>query len=100
MDSDLVRRAEAYQEQADCRSRNEFVAAAMENYIAGLQGHAMEDALVKKLACAIEKAVDLEAVKISKGLFRYAVELNVIMQMMAQTLEFTPRSCANFAVRP
>ena len=90
LDSDLVRRADAYQSQADCRSRNEFVAVAIENYIAGLQGHAMEDALVKKLAGAIEKTMDFEAVKISKGLFRYAVELNVIMQMMAQTMEFMP----------
>ena len=85
-----------YQEQADCRSRNEFVAAALESYIAGLQGNAMEDALVKKLAGAIEKAVDYEAVKISKGLFRYAVELNVIMQMMAQAMEFTPDELQEF----
>ena len=96
LDSDLVRRADAYQKQADCRSRNEFVAAAMESYIAGLQGHAMEDALVKKLAGAIEKAVDFEAVKISKGLFRYAVELNVIMQVMAQTMEFMPDELREF----
>ena len=68
----------------------------MENYIAGLQGNAMEDALVKKLAGAIEKAVDFEAVKISKGLFRYAVELNVIMQMMAQSLEFAPDELREF----
>jgi len=96
LDSDLVRRADAYQGQADCRSRNEFVAAAMESYIAGLQGQAMEDALVKKLAGAIEKAVDFEAVKISKGLFRYAVELNVIMQMMAQSLGFSPDELREF----
>ena len=96
MDSDLVRRADAYQGQADCRSRNEFVSAAMENYIVGLQGHAMEDALVKRLAGAIEKAVDFEAVKISKGLFRYAMELNVLMLMMAQTLEFTPDELREF----
>jgi metal-responsive CopG/Arc/MetJ family transcriptional regulator len=44
MDSDLVRRADAYQRLANCGSRNEFVAAAMENYIASLQGNAMEDA--------------------------------------------------------
>jgi hypothetical protein len=96
LDSDLVRRADAYQSQADCRSRNEFVAAALENYIAGLQGNVMEDALVKKLAGAIEKAVDFEAVKISKGLFRYAVELNVIMQMMAEQQAFTPEALKEY----
>ena len=96
MDSDLVRRADAYQELANCNSRNEFVAAAMENYIAGLQGNAMEDALVKKLAVAIEKAVDYEAVKISKGLFRYAVELNVIAQMMSELQAFTPEEVKEF----
>ena len=67
MDSDLVRRADAYQGLAGCGSRNEFVAAAMQNYIASLQGNAMEDALVEKLAVAIEKAVDYEAVKSRRG---------------------------------
>jgi len=89
LDSDLVRRADAYQGQADCRSRNEFVAVALESYIEELQTHANEDALIEKLAGAIEKAVDYEAVKISKGLFRYAVELNVIAQMMSELQEFT-----------
>jgi len=51
---------------------------------------------VKKLAGAIEKAVDFEAVKISKGLFRYAVELNVIMQMMAELQAFTPEEIREF----
>ena len=96
MDSDLVQRADAYQGLAGCNSRNEFVTAAMENYIAGLQGNAMEDALVEKLAVAIEKAVDYEAVKISKGLFRYAVELNVIMQMMSELQAFTPEEVKAF----
>ena len=56
----------------------------------------MENALVQKLAGAIEKAVDFEAVKISKGLFRYAVELDMIMQMLAQSLEFTPEELRGF----
>ena len=96
MDSDLVRRADAYQGLANCGSRNEFVAAAMENYIASLQGNTMENALIEKLAGAIEKAVDYEAVKISKGLFRYAVELNVIMQMMSELQAFTPEEIKAF----
>ena len=69
---------------------------AMETYIAGLQGNAMEDTLVKKLAGAIEKAVDFEVVKILKGLFRYAVELNVIMQMMAELQAFASEELKDF----
>jgi hypothetical protein len=48
------------------------------------------DLICKKLAAAIEKAVDYEAVKISKGLFRYAVELDVVMQILADIWDYHP----------
>ena len=44
----------------------------------------------EKLAAAIKQAVDYEAVKISKGLFRYAVKMEVIMRMLALCWETSP----------
>ena len=82
LDRDLIQRADAYQVAAGCKSRNEFTAAALENYIADMTIKERGDALCEKLAAAIERAVDFEAVKISKGLFRYTVELDVIVQML------------------
>jgi hypothetical protein len=96
LDSELVRRADAMRESAGCSSRNEFVAAALENYIADLTVDKRGDILCEKLAGAIEKAVDYEAVKISKGLFRYAVELDVIMQMLAACWDVDPKQLEKF----
>jgi len=90
LDRDLIQRADAYQVAAGCKSRNEFTAAALENYIADMTIKERGDALCEKLAAAIERAVDLEAVKISKGLFRYAVELDVIIQMLANGWDYSP----------
>jgi len=90
LDQELVRRADSMQEAAGCSSRNEFVAAALENYLADLTLDKRGDVLCENLAGAIEKAMDFEAVKISKGLFRYAVELEVIMQMLALCWEVAP----------
>jgi len=90
LDDELVKRADLLQAAAGCKSRNEFVSAALESYIADVTLEKHGDVLCGKLATAIEKAVDYEAVKISKGLFRYAVELEVILTMLAQMNEFTP----------
>ena len=94
LDRELVKRADAMQEAAECDSRNAFVQAALENYIADLTLDKRGDILCEKLAAAIEKAVDYEAVKISKGLFRYAVELEVIMRMLALCWEVAPEQVA------
>ena len=90
LDRELVNRADAYQEMSGCNSRNEFVAEALESYITELSTKTREDIFIEKLASAIEKAVDFEAVKISKGLFRYAVELDVIIQMLANGWDYEP----------
>jgi hypothetical protein len=91
LDRDLVFRADKMQELQGYKSRNEFFAAVLEDYFAEEELRQNGDALCRKLAGAIEKAVDFEAVKISKGLFRYAVELDVIMQMLALCWEVDPK---------
>ena len=90
LDSELIKRADSMQDTAGCSSRNEFVISALESYIADLTLDKRGDVLCEKLATAIEKSVDFEAVKISKGLFRYAVELEVIMRMLALCWEVAP----------
>jgi hypothetical protein len=96
LDRDLVERADKAQELRGYKSRNEFFAAAMEDFLSEDELQRNGDALCRKLAVAIEKAVDFEAVKISKGLFRYAVELEVIMQMLAACWEFDPAQIKKF----
>ena len=45
----------------------------------------------EKLAKAIEVVSENNAKAISKGLFRYAVQLEMMMRYIAQTHEFTDR---------
>ena len=87
MDKDLVAKADLHQELAGCDSRNEFFARAIENYIADLTLQDNSEIIIEKLAAAIAKATDDGTVKISKGLFRYAVEVEVIMKMLSMVLK-------------
>jgi len=91
LDKDLVRRADNLQEMLGCKSRNALYSLALENLIADKTIEERGDVLIEKLAVAIEKAVDFEAVKISKGLFRYAVELDVILQMLSLCWNIEPQ---------
>ena len=70
-------------------SRNEFFERAAENLIADEAIKSGGDVMSEKLAKAIEAAAENNAKAISKGLFRYAVQLEMMMRYIAQTHEFT-----------
>ena len=70
-------------------SRNEFFERAAENLIADEAIKAGGDVMSEKLAKAIEAVSENNAKAISKGLFRYAVQLEMMMRYIAQTHEFT-----------
>ncbi|HCA30242.1 MAG TPA: hypothetical protein DEP23_12095 [Ruminococcaceae bacterium] len=90
LDKELVRQADNLQSILGCKSRNALYSLALENMIADETIKEHGDVLIKKLANAIEKAVDLHTIKISKGMFRYAVEMEIILQMFALYLKFPP----------
>jgi len=87
LDRELVQRTDLCQPLAGYDSRNEFVAAAIEYFIADLQLKNSEGLICDKLADTIAKASYDGMVKISKGLFRYVVEVEVIMKMMSMVLK-------------
>jgi len=70
-------------------SRNEFFERAAENLIADEAIKAGGDVMSEKLAKAIEAASENNAKAISKGLFRYAVQLDMLMRVIAKTNHFT-----------
>jgi|BioPla2DNA2_1021312.scaffolds.fasta_scaffold78048_1 hypothetical protein len=88
LDKELVRQADNLQSALGCKSRNAMYSLALENLIADKTIKEHGDVLIKKLANAVEKAVDLHTIKISKGMFRYAVEMEIILQMFALYLKF------------
>ena len=83
LDKDLVKRADDMVKQFHFKSRNEFFTAAVENYIADYLLGSNESAVSDKLGKSIAKYSEDNAKAISKGLFRYAVQLEMMCRVLA-----------------
>ena len=83
LDKDLVKRADDMVKQFHFKSRNEFFAATVENYIADYLLGSNESAVSDKLGKSIAKYSEDNAKAISKGLFRYAVQLEMVCRVLA-----------------
>ena len=83
LDKDLVKRADDMVKQFHFKSRNEFFAEAVENYIADYLLSSNESAVSDKLGQAIAKYSEDNAKAISRGLFRYAVQLEIMCRVLA-----------------
>ena len=70
-------------------SRNEFFETAAKNLIADSVLKSSGDIMSDKLAKAIENVSEENAKAISKGLFRYVVQLEMLMRVIAKTNHFT-----------
>ena len=83
LDKDLVNRADDMVKQFHFKSRNEFFAEAVEYYIADYLLSSNESAVSDKLGKSIAKYSEDNARAISKGLFRYAVQLEMMCRVLA-----------------
>lgn len=83
LNKDLVKRADDMVKQFHFKSRNEFFAEAVENYIADYLLDSNESAVSDKLGKSIAKYSEDNAKAISKGLFRYAVQLEMMCRVLA-----------------
>ena len=83
LDKDLVNRADDMVKQFHFKSRNEFFAEAVEYYIADYLLGSNESAVSDKLGKSIAKYSEDNAKAISKGLFRYAVQLEMMCRVFA-----------------
>lgn len=88
IDNDLLRRCDICWKANQFASRNEFVNQAIEEFITTATLRNMDEAVVDRLADAIAKASDDGIVKISKGLFRYAVTQEIIMHILSAQFGF------------
>ncbi len=73
------------------RSRSEFIAAAIQNYVSDLELGKQKNIIAKELAEEIVKGSEAGVTKISKGLFRYAVEVEMLIELLADMLKVTPQ---------
>ena len=89
MDKSLLKQIDICTESYAYKSRNEFLIKAIENQIASDMIENTSDIFSEKLSQAIEKHNNNLGKRVSKGLYRYAVELSMIMHMQAWQLGIT-----------
>lgn len=73
------------------RSRSEFIATAIQKYISDLEFGRQKNIIAKELAGEIVKGSEEGVTKISKGLFRYAVEVEMIIMILSQLADIPPK---------
>ena len=87
LNEDMLRKTDKAVLASGLKSRNEFIIKAIENYIAELTITQENPVLANKIAEVISKSNDVALAKVSSGLFRYAVFLDMTIQMVADYME-------------
>lgn len=88
LDKDLVKNADKFLKDYGFKSRNEFYSCAVENFIADELLKENKSVISDKLAKAIAECSEDNARAISKGLFRYAVQLEMVMRLLAEQFDY------------
>ena len=89
LDKKTMQVVDSFIKKNGLHSRNESFERAGENLIADEAIKAGGDVMSEKLAKAVENVSDDNAKAISKGLLRYAVQLEMLMRIIAKTNHFT-----------
>ncbi len=72
------------------RSRSEFIATAIQKYVSDLELGKQKNIIAKELSGEIVKGSEAGVTKISKGLFRYAVEVEMIIMILSELANIPP----------
>lgn len=88
LDKSLIKKADKILREHGYKSRNEFYTKATENFIADEILRENKSILGEKLAAAVVEQSEDNAKAISKGLFRYAVQLEMVMRMIAEQFDY------------
>lgn len=91
LDREVVERMDSAVKKYGYRSRNDFVSSAVDSLIADKLLSENDTVISKKLSKAIAEMSEAQTLQIAKSMFRYAVEMELIMRMFSETLDFTPR---------
>ena len=89
LNRETVKMVDLFIKKHGYRSRNEFFETAAKNLIADSMIKICDDLLSDKLGKSIANAAEENAKAISKGFFRYAVQLEMLMRIIAQMNNFT-----------
>ncbi|MCM1276804.1 MAG: ribbon-helix-helix domain-containing protein [Lachnospiraceae bacterium] len=83
LDKETLQLCDKYSKEHS-RSCSEFVAAAIQKYVSDLELGRQKNIIAKELAGEIVKGSEAGVTKISKGLFRYAVEVEMIIMILSE----------------
>ncbi len=90
LDKEMVEKIDEAIKKYGYRSRNDFVSSAVDNLIADKLLGENDTVISEKLSRAIAEMREAQTLQIAKSMFRYAVEMELIMRMFSETLDFTP----------
>ena len=82
-ETELLKIADSYLKQADCRSRNEFINKSMRHYIAFLQKESDAEFLTPALESVLSGMLGGMENRIARIIFKLAVELSMTMHIVA-----------------
>jgi len=82
-ETDLLKIADSYLRQADCRSRNEFINKSMRHYIAFPQKENDAEFLTPALESVLSGMLGGMENRIARIIFKLAVELSMTMHIVA-----------------
>ena len=83
LDEETLELCEKYSKE-NSKSRSEFISEAIHEYISTLEIDRQKNIITKELADEIVKGSEAGVTKISKGLFRYAVEVEMIIMILSE----------------
>ena len=89
IDETLVKRAEMFEELAEVNSFSAFISKALEQYISQLVLNKHSAALSEEIHKAITYALNPINTRLSKSLYRYAVQLDMLSQFVGFQNDFT-----------
>ena len=89
LDEETFKLCEKYAAE-NSRSRSEFIVSAIQKYISDLELGRQKNIIAKELADEIVKGSESGVTKISKGLFRYAVEVEIIIMILSELADIPP----------
>lgn len=90
LDKETVEKMDSAIKKYGYRSRNDFVSSAMDNLVADRLLGENDTVISEKLSKAIAEMSEAQTLQIAKSMFRYAVEMELIMRMFSEITDFTP----------
>ena len=90
LDKETVEKMDSAIKKYGYRSRNDFVSSAVDNLVADRLLGENDTVISEKLSRSIAEMSEAQTLQIAKSMFRYAVEMELIMRMFSEITDFTP----------